>query len=312
MTWTVLSLGPRKVLAVALQAHPGWLALSVIPLLGRFFIWAVKWTRMLARKRPVPYFRALRILAAGSFVNLTTPTAKLAGGVVRAVLIHRHQGWRISTAYGWAMADQVTNVLGHVLLYAIFSLAAAASFSLGRWNLIFTLSGTACLAGLALVVALRRWGWTRLQDREVCLRLFRLVPSRFRRDESEDESADRVRRTFGPLLHTGGNTATFLTDLLWAAASFASLCMANAMVLRALGVETPLLVIAAAVMLGYLVGVLIGAWGGIGVTEAALTALFIQFGLSPDQAAAGALLHRAIFYTAVLLLGGGALWHETR
>ena len=55
-----------------------------------------------------------------------------------------------------------------------------------------------------------------------------------------------------------------------------------------------------AVVLAYFAGVLVGAWGGIGVTEAALTGLYVQIGLPPDQAAAGALLHRAVFYAVVL------------
>lgn len=312
MLWTVVALGPRRVAAVALEAHPAWLALSVLPLLGRFLIWALKWTRMLAREQRVPYSLALRIVAAGSFVNLTTPTAKLAGGVVRAVLIHRRRGWRVSAAYGWALADQVTNVLGHLLLYAVCSLAVAAALPLGRWNLIFGVSGAAALAGLALLVALRGPAWNRLRDRGVCLRLYRLVPARFRGEATEDESVERVRRIFGPLLDGGGSPLVFVADMCWAALSFASLCLANAMVLRALGVDTSLLLIVTAVMLGYLAGVLVGAWGGIGVTEAALTALFVQFGLPADQAAAGALLHRGIFYAAVLLLGGWSLFHETR
>ncbi len=84
------------------------------------------------------------------------------------------------------------------------------------------------------------------------------------------------------------------------------------MVLRALGVEAPLLLVAAAVVAGYFVGVAVGAWGGIGVTEAALTGLFVKLGVPPEQAAAGVLLHRAIFYAVVLIAGGLALWYEGR
>ena len=118
LVWTVLSLGPDRIVKTALEANPWWLGLSVIPIAGRFLIWGFKWQRMLARQAPVSYFVAVRALAAGSFVNLTTPTAKLAGGIVRAVLLHRRIGWRLSTAYGWSLADQVTNVLGNVLLFA--------------------------------------------------------------------------------------------------------------------------------------------------------------------------------------------------
>jgi hypothetical protein len=68
----------------------------------------------------------------------------------------------------------------------------------------------------------------------------------------------------------------------------------------------------AAVMLGYLAGTLVGVWGGVGVTEAALTGLFLRLGLSVEVAATGALLHRACFYLVVLAAGGPALWWYTR
>ena len=79
------------------------------------------------------------------------------------------------------------------------------------------------------------------------------------------------------------------------------------MVLKSLGVKAPLIVVTMVVVLGYLAGNLLGAWGGIGVTEAALVALGTQFGVPADAAAAGALLHRAVFYTVVLSCGGLAL-----
>ena len=48
------------------------------------------------------------------------------------------------------------------------------------------------------------------------------------------------------------------------------------------------------------------------MTEAALTGLYIQIGLPPDLAAAGTLLHRALFYGVVLTWGGAALLTESR
>jgi uncharacterized membrane protein YbhN (UPF0104 family) len=198
------------------------------------------------------------------------------------------------------------------LLYAVLALVVSATVPLGAWNVALAVSGALSLAFLAAVIALRGWGWQRLQDAENCLRMLKLVPARFRKQESTDESVERVRRVFGPVLHGEGGTGTFLVDLFGGALAFGSLCVSNAMVLRGLGVEASLAAISAAVILGYLAGVMIGAWGGIGVTEAALTALCVQFGLPPDLAAAGALLHRGLYYAMILSFGGLALLYETR
>ena len=76
------------------------------------------------------------------------------------------------------------------------------------------------------------------------------------------------------------------------------------------GVDVPLVAISVAVVLGYFAGIAVGAWGGIGVTEVALTGLYVQIGIPPEQAASGALLHRAIFYAVVIGWGGFSLARE--
>jgi uncharacterized membrane protein YbhN (UPF0104 family) len=311
LAWTVASLGPRRVLDAALRADPVWLALSALPIVARFVVWGFKWKRMLARRSPVPYSFCIHTLAAGSFVNLTTPSAKLAGGVVRAAFLHRRFGWRMATAYGWSMADQVTNVLGHLLLYGL--LATSTVFILPPGHLRSTTAGTGLLVivGLALTAGLRGWGWRLVSRPGLEGRLSAMIPSRFRAKDSEGGAGDWLGEIFAPLLHRGG-AMVFLGDLALAAFAFSFICASNALALRALGVETPFLLVATVVALGYFAGVVVGAWGGIGVTEAALTGLYMQIGIPGELAAAGALLHRAIFYAVVLSWGGIALLRGSR
>jgi len=313
LAWTIGVLGPRRVLDAALRAAPLWLGLSVLPLVGRFFIWAVKWKRMLARRSAVPYGFCLRALAAGSFANLVTPTAKLAGGFVRAALLNRRHGWGLAAAYGWSMADQVTNVLGHLLLYGLLAPVAALGLPAGPQRSALLGSGLLVLAGLAAVAALRGVAWKIVARPSVGDRLARLLPGKWRgSDGAGEDSGAAMREVLRPLLHEGGPWRTFLPDLIWAAAAFSAVCIANAMVFRALGVEASILQLSLVVVLGYFAGVAVGAWGGVGVTEAALTGLYIQIGVPPDVAAAGALLHRALFYAVVLGWGGAALVLENR
>ena len=310
LVWTVVALDPRKVWAVARDANPWWLLGSAIPIGLRFVIWGLKWNGLLATTEPFPLRLSTRIIAAGSFVNLTTPTAKVAGGVVRAALIRRRLGWRMSVAYGWAFADQVTNLLGQSLLLGAGSLAFAFHPTAGEYAWAFGLIGVVTLSSLLLVIALRRPFWNWIRRPELNDKLERFVPRRF-------VGPDGIRpglleRTFGPLLVESAAWKTFIPAVLWGTVAFATLPVANAMVLKSLGVDAPLLVVTVIVVLGYLAGNLLGAWGGIGVTEAALATLGAHFGVPPEQAAAGALLHRAIFYVVVLSWGGKALWKEGR
>jgi len=313
LAWTIVSLGPRRVMEAALRADPLWLGLSILPLAGRFLIWAFKWQRMLARQSAVPYGFCVRALAAGSFANLTTPTAKLAGGFVRAALLHRRHGWGMATAYGWSMADQVTNVLGHLLLYGLLAPLAALGTDPGPLRSLLLGSGLLVLGGILAAAALRGTAWSLLARPSVSGRLGRLLPRTWHGEEQDREAGgDGVREILRPLLRVGGPWSTFLPDLLWAAAAFGAVCIANALVFRALGAEASIVQLSVVVVLGYFAGVAVGAWGGIGVTEAALTGLYIQIGVPPDLAAAGTLLHRALFYAVVLLPGGAALFTESR
>lgn len=306
--WTVYSLDPRRVWAVATSADPFWLALSAIPIVLRFGIWGVKWTNMLARYRRVPLATATRYIAAGSFVNLTTPTAKIAGGFVRALLLQRHRGWNLPLAYGWALADQVTNMLGHALLFGAGLLAFSMHPAAASWKPVFATVGAVTLILLAAGYLARHPAWAWVRDPARTRALARWVPKRFVGEDGVP--SDLLDRVFGPLLRDSSAPRAFVPDILLGASAFAALPVANALVLRSLGIDAPLLVITVVVVLGYLAGNLLGAWGGIGVTEAALATLGAHFGVPADAAAAGALLHRAVFYTVVLSCGGWSLWAE--
>jgi uncharacterized membrane protein YbhN (UPF0104 family) len=308
VVWTVHSLDPKRVWASAAGADPFWLTVSAIPIVLRFAIWGAKWANMLKRHEPVPLGLATRFIAAGSFVNLTTPTAKLAGGVVRAMLLNKRRGWRMSVAYGWAFADQVTNLLGHTLLFGVGSVAFSLHPAAGVWSTAFATIGVLTLLGLAVGVWIRRPAWAWIQRPTLADKLGRFVPQRFVGKEGITPGA--LQRIFGPLLYESASWKAFIPDVLLGALAFTALPVANAMVLRSLGVDAPLLVVTVVVVLGYLAGNLLGAWGGIGVTEVALAALGAQFGVPAEAAAAGALLHRAVFYTVVLSCGGASLWVE--
>ncbi len=308
VVWTVYSLDPRRVWSVAIGADPFWLALSAIPILLRFGIWGIKWTNMLARYRRVPLATATRYIAAGSFVNLTTPTAKIAGGLVRALLLQRQRGWNLPLAYGWALADQVTNMLGHALLFGVGLLAFSMHPAAASWKPVFATVGAGTLALLAIGFLVRHPVWAWVRDPARTETLGRWVPRRFA--GADGVPPDLLDRVFGPLLRDSSSPRAFVPDILLGALAFSTLPVANALVLRALGVNAPLLVITVVVVLGYLAGNLLGAWGGIGVTEAALATLGTHFGVPAEAAAAGALLHRAVFYTVVLTCGGWSLWAE--
>ena len=310
--YTVYDLGPRTVLGVARGADAAWLAFSFVPILGRFVIWGFKWNGMLRRRGPIGYPETLSALLAGVFVNLTTPTAKLAGGFVRAALVNRRTGWGMAEAYGWSLADQITNVLGNLSLYGLLAVSAGYSMVAGGSRNRLAASGVVALATVVIVVFLRGRAWVLVQKPGLARLLARVTPARYRTTESGRPMAGWVRPVFEPLLHCGKTTVVAPRDLALGAASFATLCIANAMVLQALGADAHLAKVSVAVVVGYFFGTIFGTLGGIGVTEVALVELYTLAGVSREVAAAGALLHRASYYLVILLWGGVSLALEGR
>jgi uncharacterized membrane protein YbhN (UPF0104 family) len=301
LVWTIVRLGPRRVLEVGVEADPGWLALSVVPVLLRYVIWGVKWTFMLRRERPVSFRSAIRMLMAGCFVNLTTPTAKLGGGVLRAAVLHKRHGWSMSTAAGWVLADQTTNALGSMLVFGLLAIVGGVIAPVGGGTG-FVVAGSLALALFCGLVAARGWAWKAAQRPRLAATMARFTPARFRVQDGDTETAGWVGPVFRPLLRQ----ASWI-DIFNAAASFVALCAANALVLRALGVDAALWVVAVAVAIGYFAGNSLGPWGGIGVTEAAMAGVYLQLGVAGGAAAAGVLLHRATYYLVGLVWGGVAL-----
>lgn len=304
MLWWLSRLGWSEIAHAAAGAHPGWLAASLIPLLLRFVTWGRKFRAILSRLQPVPFWPVLEIQLAGSFVNLTTPTAKLAGGAMRALILDRRYGWGLATAYGRTFADQATTVLGTFGLLGFVALAAGLTVSDFPGRTAALWGGAGIMAALltlivvrnALYARLSRMGWLKRLE----ARLARRLPG-----ESRGDIAARV---LYPFLGEGNAWRTLVPDLARGAQAFAMVCVSNVFVLKALGVSAPTGLVALAVVLGYFAGLATG-WGGIGVTEATMTALYVEFGVPADAAAAGALVHRASFYLIVLAWGG---WSFTR
>jgi uncharacterized membrane protein YbhN (UPF0104 family) len=297
--WTLRRLGPRGVLDAALAADARWLALSIVPVVARYAIWAVKWQRMLARERAVSLRDATRMVMAGCFVNLTTPTAKLGGALLRAAVLERRHGFELSAALGWVLADQLTNVLGSLLLFGVLALAGGALAPAGG-AAGYGAAGVLALLLLAGMLVARAPLGRAAERPRLAAALARWTPARFHAPGREPGAW--VRPFLAPLARktTGG-------DIAAGALSFAALCVASALALHATGGGPAPWVVAVAVGVGYFAGNGLGPWGGIGVTEAAMAGVYLQLGVSGEAAAAGVLLHRGAYYAVGLGWGGLAL-----
>lgn len=306
--WLFHSLDLREVARLARDGDHRWLALSFGAMIARYGIWGLKSGAMFRRQAPFPMDAAVRGVIAGAFVNLVTPTAKVAGGLYRAAKVREITGWRVSTSYGWIVADQFTNGLGSTLFFGVIAIAAGAGFG-GPGGTALTAIGVASLLCVVLFVVGRESLWRTVRRPRMRNFLGRFNLVRSSRSERDPDQRSWFEAWLSPLLEGPGGTPALIGDILVGAMSLTCFAVANAAAFRAVGVDAPLPEVTVILTLGTLAGGVVGM-GGVGVTEAALVGLYAGFGISRPEAAAATLMHRFVLYTVVVAWGGWALWRS--
>ncbi len=319
-------IGPARVLEALLDANPLLLVATFLAVAARYWFWSRKW-RAIAKREQLPVHNRAFFpsLLCGSFMDLVAPTAKTAGGFLRTWLVAIRSRIPAFRIYGTTLQDQVTNVLG-VFLVTFLAMASipfwhhpvnAAASSLTTTNrLVISSLGTAGLLGLVALLVFRRPLGRFLARRNYhrllssLHRLVRWIPpvrSRFSDSDAFSKAAiDRSIEIFGPLRRLLESKRGTVMDVSRGAFLWLCYCAGNYFAFQACGAgpeEAPLLMVAAILSLGNLLGIISTVPGGIGVTEASLIGLHILFGVRPELAAAASLLFRLAYYFFILLAG---------
>lgn len=287
------------------EADRLWLLLSFIPLALRFWVWGFKWKLMVDRAVKIPTSVMHRLILAGAFLNLVTPSAKLAGGFFRAVALRAYSGVRRSESFGWVVADQISHMYGNFFLFgivALFSFTAVGAAFPFQYLVLSVVLGLGIPIGWT---SLRPYLWKKWRDRPPPSAERLWVPKALRAYRKPEDNT-WLRLFMRPILSKGGPAAYLSVECGAAGLSYFMLILANAFVIKALGVEAGLLPVTAVLMAAYLLGSVLGFMGGIGVTELFLIKLYPLAGVDPTSAAAAALLHRVTYYMYMLIIGGGA------
>jgi uncharacterized protein (TIRG00374 family) len=288
--------------ARVVHASPFFLIAGLFFLTARWLFW--DWRFRLAsahvlERAPGPGTGFLVLLASAA-LNLITPSARLIGGLMRARYFARSVSRSFGLLYGVVLYDQVAH---HTVMSTWTWIALiAAAFALKRAGL-----GFAALAALVAAAALL-WLWSRRGRSFEDNPLVRFLARRAERSEG------RMQQLFAHGHEAVGVFVRLLGERRLAAQAIALgtgffLCNAFAqwVVFLALGLHVDPLVILAGVSLGNAAGILTGAPGGAGTTEAAMVASFVAMGVGRVDAVAATLLFRGLHYVIVLGIGLPAL-----
>jgi len=319
-------IGISQVLDALLNADPLLLLFTLTAVAARYWLWSRKWRSIARREHLTVHNRAfLPSLLCGSFTDLVAPTAKTAGGFLRTYLVATRSKMPAFKIYGTTLQDQVTNMVG-VFLVSFVAMATiplwhhpvnAAASSLTQANrLVLSGLGVGGLLGLVALLVFRRPLSRFLARRDyqgllaALYRPLKLIPpvrARFGSAGAFAESiSSRSMDIFGPLRRLLASKSGTFKDVSKGAVLWLCFCAGNYFAFQACGAgkgEAPLLMVAAILSLGNLVGILSTVPGGIGVTEASLIGLHIFFGVRPELAAAANLLFRLSYYFFILVSG---------
>ena len=308
----IAGLGWGKIYQLVLDSDILLLGWGLLTLFGFYLVWVFKWHLIVARTKSLPFGVLWRLQMAGSFINLVTPTARLGGGFLRAMVLEKRHGLGLAGSYGLVLADQLTGFVGKILLIGLLCFAALGRFPQHDFQWLLLSSGV-----LALILALS-WPWIRapLGRKLAAFKSFWIKKIPFLQKRVEKHSANNgesnkwIDRLLSPTFYQGENLKVLIYDLGLSAISFALFCLSNSLVLKAMGCDVSLAAMSIVMVIGYLIGSVTGIMGGAGATELALIQLYAAIGIDESQAAAGALVHRAIFYIFVLTIGGYSTWRE--
>lgn len=109
------------VAAILRRADGRWIAASQVLLVSSHLLRVRRWTAIVRAARPVAYRTVLIVAQVGFLANVTLPM-RLGEGV-RAVLLSRRTGARISTSLALVALDRASDLLGF-LFVAVIALAA--------------------------------------------------------------------------------------------------------------------------------------------------------------------------------------------
>lgn len=276
-------------LAALAGAAPLPLVLALLALSANIPLSALKWTLLLHVQGIRPGFlAALQAYWIGSFFSNYLPS-NVSGDVVRLVVL-RAEGRRAEAA----SSILVERLIGLVVLVALAVLALTLRpayfdrFGLLEllWLLVLGLAGTMALA-LVAGEPLGRWLQRCAGGRNgIAYRLMAIV--------ARVALALAVYRR-RPMVVLGA--------LALSLPFYGILILFQYLILGALGASLPLAEVALIAPLVQLVGLLPLAPNGLGLVEGAFVLFFVQAGVAPEVALAGALLRR-ILSVAVSLVGG--------
>ncbi|MBN1539208.1 MAG: flippase-like domain-containing protein [Candidatus Thermoplasmatota archaeon] len=292
---------------------PLYVLLSMACFLGMQLSWSIKYFLLVRRRVRKAWFPYVALSSmAGNFVNITTPSGRMAGEPVRAKMIASCYDTRFSRVFASAMVDKASLTIAMISLLVPLTVYATVTFEMPR--LLQYLTGAFVLfwiiIGVVSYLIFRNLGDK--QSRQVGSFIHKV--SRFLlRSRSRERSyyierfktgLSEFRSSFKFLAK---NPAYMAVDLFLGVIIYSFRFAAAYMLFIAVGHSVPFFTVAMVVMVAFAIGLLSQIPGMIGIAETTMTYLYYSTGIEPAIAFTVSVMTQMNSYLFEIGLGYAAM-----
>ena len=271
--------------------------------------WGIKYyitVRRRVRNAYFPYVLLANIV--GNFVNVVTPSGRLAGEPVRARLISKRYGARYSTVFAATMMDKMSLSIGMLILLVPLLVYAFLMFEVPPLLKYFVAAFALAWVVIGLLIYLFFRNLTEKRTAFLGKGIFavskKFMKGKFRKRtyflERMKKGVREFRSSFKKL---SKNPLYMVLDIFLSMSLYIFRYVAAYMFFQAIGYPVDFLVVATAVHISFIIGLMSQLPGMIGVGESTLTGLYLAMGVKPAQAVTVSILSQLNMYVFEIGLG---------
>jgi len=305
-------IGFSSIYSNLLIADKKYIALAFLSGFAAFFLWNLKWWLLVREVAQASFWRVFLILMAGSFVNTTTPGARVGGEPLRAYYLSRHYGLEKSKFFATTISDKAVNTLVFGIL-SMFSMLFVILFVKVDVKIRIALEAVLLILILLIVSGIilrQKVGFKReyvmaISKKIYYFSLFKALRKRFATYKGfERYIIKKINNMINVLKKTLKQKRVLAKDIALAFARWIFIYLGTYFLFKAFGYDISFTAIIIVVTLSIFIGSFMAVPGGMGFIETIMISLYLSFGIGSGVAATVAVIDRAIFYFYSLLVGG--------
>jgi len=300
--------GIEETIELIIRADLRFLLLALLMQVFATLAWIFRWRIFLKRAEVVVRTRDILIATlVGVFANNLTPGARAGGEPARMYVITKRSDSTYGQVFATIMADRILDVIP-ILLFTLVAFKYALSLKIKLLLSVLSLSTAVLLmiVFISLLISLNENLAFKLLSKITNLGK-RIFPERFAGIESKIEERLRksileFRETF---LELSKDPVVMGKTLFYSLALWGFMLLRTYFVFESVGYHLEIYKILMVQMAGIALGMISILPGGVGVTEAVNSALYLSLRISKSLAVSATVLDRFISFWLPTIIGGG-------